>query len=308
MPAVTPLPGDAADPFAIADRVLPVNGSGEPQLDGLVRLPFNPGNMTISTTGAGGAANASYSSALVGSNPDGSDTGIAVNMPAIAIGSPPFNSCRIFVPFYGSTFGIRWRNDSGNTVTNIDVVVDGDAIGVNASWPPGPYPTLSGFNIASNEAAEITHRNLPTTGLHMAEIIINGPNTGGAAVVVLHGVLVDRAAGYAELPRLNAIPSAVALTTTAVEIDTSRTNFQQAARGIRKVYYINTSASPVIVDIQFNSISFKRLYLTATGTAGDSVEWDPGMTVSPMVASGAAALLKHKASAVGVNATVQYAY
>lgn len=307
---VIPIPDYPANPYAVSDRALAVSGSGEVQLPGLVRVPFSLGNLTISTTGAGGAANASFSSALVGSNPDGSDTGISVNMPVIAIGSPPFNSCRIFVPFYGSTFGIRWRADAGIVnVTNIDVVVDGEAAGVDCTWPPGPYPTLSGFNIASNEALAVTHRNLPTTGMHMAEIIINGPTSGATAVIVLHGILVDRAAGYETLPRLGAIPSAVALTTTAVEIDTSRTNAQQAARGIRKVYYINTTAtSPIIVDILFNSVSFKRLYLTATGAAGDSAEWDPGDLIGPMVASGAAALLKHKASAVGVNATVQYGY
>lgn len=306
---VTPIPDNFSDPYAASERVLAVAGSGEVQLNGLVRVPFNVGNLTISTTGAGGSANASFSSALVGSNPDGSDTGVSVNMPVIAIGSPPFNSCRLFVPFYGSTFGVRWRADSGIVnVTNIDVVVDGDAVGVDCTWPPGPYPTLSGFNIASNEAMAITHRDLATTGLHMAEIIINGPTTGATAVIVLHGILVDAAAGYVQLPRLSAIPSAVALTTTAVEIDTSRTNAQQAARGIRKVYYINTTAAPITVDIQFNTVSFKRIILAATGTAGDSAEWDPGMTVGPMVASGGVALLKHKASAVGVNATVQYAY
>lgn len=306
---VIPIPDYPANPYAVSDRALAVSGSGEVQLPELVRVPFNVGNLTISTTGAGGAANASFSSALVGSNPDGSDTGISVNMPVIAIGSPPFNSCRIFVPFYGSTFGIRWRADSGIVnITNIDVVVDGEAAGVDCTWPPGPYPTLSGFNIASNEALAVTHRNLPTTGMHMAEIIINGPTSGATAVIVLHGILVDRAAGYADLPRLSAIPSAVALTTTAVEIDTSRTNAQQAARGIRKVYYINTTGAAVTVDIQFNTVTFKRIYLAISGTVGDSAEWDPGMTVGPMVASGGVALLKHKASAVGVNATVQYGY
>jgi hypothetical protein len=306
--SITPVPDYPTNPYAVSGRVLEVSGSGEVALPELVRLPFNLGNLSISTTGAGGTGNASFSSALVGSNPDGSDTGISVNMPAIAIGSPPFNSCRIFVPFYGSTFGIRWRADSGVTATNIDVVVDGEAVGVDCTWPPGPYPTLSGFNVASNEAIAITHRNLPTTGLHMAEIIVNGPTSGGNTIVVLHGILVDRYAGYTELPRLTAIATAVALTTTAVEVDTSRTNAQQIARGIRRVYYINTSASPVIVDLQYNGVSFKRLYLAATGTAGDSQEWDPGMTLGPLVASGAFILLKHKASAVGVNATVQYAY
>lgn len=305
---ITPLPGGSPDSNVGASRVIGVSGSGEVQLSGLVRVPFNLGNLSISTTGAGGSANASFSSALVGSNPDGSDTGIAVNMPAIAVGSPPFNSCRIFVPFYGSTFGIRWRADSGVTATNIDVVVDGEAVGVDCTWPPGPYPTLSGFNIASNEAMAITHRNLQTTGLHTAEIIINGPNVAPTTVIVLHGILVDRSAGYGDLPRLGAIPTAVALTTTAVEIDTSRANAQQIARGIRKVYYINTTAAPITVDIQFNAVSFKRIVLAATGTAGDSAEWDPGDIIGPMVASGAAALLKHKASAVGVNATVQYGY
>lgn len=307
---VTPVADSASDPYAAATRVLEVSPGGEMLAPELVRVPFNPGNMGISTTGAGGSANGSYSQALVGSNPDGSDSGVSISMPAIALASPPFNSIRIFVPFYGTTFGIRWRLDAGVTnLTNITVVVDGEAVGVDTTWPPGPYPTLSGFNIVVNEAMAITHRGLASTGLHMAEICISGPNTGANAALVLHGFLADRAAGYTELPRLSAMPTAPStLTTALVEIDTSRTNVQQAARAIRKVYYINTGAA-VTVDIAYNSVSFKRLYLSATGTAGDSAEWDPGAALQIGTASGGASLLRHKASITGiVQAFTQYQY
>lgn len=304
-----PLPDVPVNPYAVADRSLAVGGSGEVQLAELVRLPFNPGNISVSTTGAGGSANGSYSAALVGSNPDGSNSGFSISMPAIAVGSPPFNSIRIFVPFYGSTFGVRWRADAGVTATNFTVVVDGEAVGVDCTWPPGPYPTLSGFNIAANEAQAITHRNLPTTGLHMAEICVNGPNTGANTVIVFHGIIVDDSEGYRELPRLNALGTGAVLTTALVEIDTSRTNAQQAARGIRKVYYINTSAGPITVDIAYNTVSFKRFYLTAAGATGDCAEWDPGAAVGTLVASGGVSLLKHKASAAAsVTAFTQYQY
>lgn len=306
---MVPIPDSVSNPYANSNRTLIVSGAGEVLHPELVRMPFDPGSIALSTTGSGGAANVSYTSALVGSNPDGSDSGIAVSLPVIAIGSPPFNSARIFVPFYGSTFGARFRLDAGLTATTFTVVVDGEAVGVDCSWPPGPYPTLSGFNVVNNEAQAITHRNLPTTGMHMAEIIVNGPTTGATTAIIFHGVLLDRSAGYKEPAPLGAVSTGIVLTTTLVEIDTSRTNGQQAARGIRKVYYINTSGSPVIVDIAYNSVSFKRLYLAATGTAGDSAEWDPGTLVSPTVASAAFTLLRHKASAgSAVTAFTQYGY
>lgn len=315
---VTPVADSASDPYAAATRVLEVSPGGEMLAPELVRVPFNPGNMGISTTGAGAGANGSYSQALVGSNPDGSDSGVSISMPAIALASPPFNSIRVFVPFYGTTFGIRWRLDAGVTnLANITVVVDGEAVGVDTTWPPGPYPTLSGFNIVANEAMAITHRGLASTGLHMAEICVSGPNTGANAALILHGFLADRAAGYTELPRLSAMPTAgVLLTQTLVEIDSSRTNVQQAARAIRKVYYINASAAPVTVDIAYNSVVFKRIYLGATGISptaatptGDTAEWDPGASLAIGVASGGAALLRHKCSALtAVTAFTQYQY
>lgn len=308
---VTPMPGEDDDSYSSAQRTLSVFGSGETLFPDLVRVPFNPGNMGISTTGANGSANGSYSQALVGSNPDGSDSGISISMPAIALASPPFNSIRIFVPFWGSTFGVRWRLDAGVTnLTNFTVTVDGDAVGVDTTWPPGPYPTLSGFNIVANEAMAITHRNLATTGMHMAEIQVNGPNTGANVALILHGFLADRKAGYTELPRLSAMPTAgVLLTQTLVEIDSSRTNVQQAARSIRKVYYVNASGAAVTVDIAYNSVTFKRLYLAASGSAGDTAEWDPGAPLAIGVASGGAALLRHKCSALtAVTAFTQYQY
>lgn len=315
---VTPMPGETDDTYGLAERVLPVLGSGEIAFPDLVRVPFNPGNMGVSTTGAGGAANGSYSQALVGSNPDGSDSGFSISMPAIALASPPFNSVRIFVPFWGSTFGVRWRLDAGVTnLTNFTVTVDGDAVGVDTTWPPGPYPTLSGFNIVANEAMAITHRNLATTGMHMAEIQVNGPNTGANTVIVFHGFLASKNAGYVELPRLSAMPTAAtSLTASLTEIDTSRTNVQQAARAIRKVYYVNTSASAVVVEIAYNSVVFKRLYLGATGAVpsaaaptGDSAEWDPGSAIGIGVASGGASLLRHRCiTPAVVNAFTQYQY
>lgn len=304
------MPGENDDTYGLAERVLPVVGSGEIMFPDLVRVPFNPGNMGVSTTGAGGAANGSYSQALVGSNPDGSDSGFSISMPAIALASPPFNSVRIFVPFWGSTFGIRWRLDAGVTnLTSFTVTVDGDAVGVDTTWPPGPYPTLSGFNIVANEAMAITHRNLATTGMHMAEIQVNGPNTGANTAIVFHGFLAAKNAGYVELPRLSAMPTAgILLTTALVEIDTSRTNVQQAARSIRKVYYVNTGAA-CTVDIAYNSVTFKRLYMAAAGAAGDTQEWDAGGNLSIGVASGGAALLRHKCSAASsVTAFTQYQY
>lgn len=238
-----------------------------------------------------GSATATYQTQGVWSNPDGSGTGVNVSVPAGLT-----QGVRIWLPFYGRGFGVRWRRDTATTAA-ISVAVNGQAVQVATGYLP--LLTAEGLTtqFADAEARAVTHDHLANDGPHVAEIVVVS-DPSATQTITLYGVLVDARAGNRTLPRLAQVQTASTLTTGAVEIPTGR-GTSLAMRGIRKVLYANTSAGAVTVTVKNSTSVLKAFYLAASGTAGDCAEFDPGESVA------ASANFTHQASAgSAVTATV----
>lgn len=253
----------------------------------LVPIPFDPLQYYAELVGT---ATAAFQTTGVYSNPDGSATGINVSVPAGLT-----QGARLWVPFYGQAFGVRWRRDNSAT-DYISVTVDGVPVAVNT----GTLPLLEAEGLTTQitdaEARAVTHEHLDP-GVHVAEIaVVSDPSTTQS--VTLYGLLLDSRAGYRPLPRVGQVQTASTLTTSAVEIPVGR-GTALAMRAIRKVLYVNTSAAAVTVTVKNSTNTLKVLYLAATGNAGDCGEFDPGSAIA------ASAAFTHQASAnTAVTATV----
>lgn len=235
-----------------------------------------------------GGATAAFQTTGVYSNPDGSATGINISVPAAADAG-----VRLWVPFYGRLFGIRWRRDTGATASGITVTVDGVSTVVQ---PVVQLDHLTAEGITTQltdaKARAITHDNLTHDGPHVAEIVV-AANPTGNATVTLFGYLADTRAGYTPLPRLGHVVSTTTLTTSAVEIPMNRGNIL-AFRGLRKVIYTNTTATAATVTVRNGAATMWSAEIPANGTA----TFDPGGV-------GASAAFTHLAStASAINATV----
>jgi len=251
----------------------------------LVPIPFDALQYYAELSGGATATSAPTG---VYSNPDGSGTGVNVSIPSGADAG-----VRLWMPFYGRGFGVRWRRDSGLTATNLSVVVDGEAVGVDTGNLPHLVAEAITTQITDAEARAITHPLLPNDGPHVAEIhVIRDPSA--TATITLYGFLLDERAGYRPLPRVAQMLTTTVLTAAAVEIPVGR-GTALAMRAIRKVIYTNITAGPVTVTVKngANTVWARSI------PANETIEFDPGTAIA------ASSAFTHQASAAtSVNATV----
>lgn len=237
-----------------------------------------------------GGAGATFQTTGLYSNPDGSGTGLSVTVPTdVTVGA----GVRIWLPFYGRIFGVRWRRDAATTASGISVVVDGVAVAVT---PVGLLPGLTDegitTQISDTRARAITHRNLLDDGPHVAEITI-GSVPSAVSTIMLYGYIADGRAGYQPLPRVAQVVSTTTLTASDVEIPANRST-ALAFRAIRRVLYTNITAGPITVTVK-NGAS---IMWQASIPANNSATFDPGGVA-------ASAAFTHAASAAAsVTATV----
>lgn len=237
-----------------------------------------------------GGATAAYQTTGVYSNPDGSGTGLNISIPTdVTVGA----GARIWLPFYGRIFGIRWRRDVGATATGISVTVDGVSVAVT---PVAALTQLTDEGITTQitdtRARAITHRNLLDDGPHVAEIAIASV-ASVAATVTLYGYIADQRAGYQQLPRIAQVVSTTTLTAADVEIPVNRGNVL-AFRAIKRVIYTNTTTGTITVTVKNGANIMWQAAIPATSSA----TFDPGGVA-------ASAAFTHAASAAtSVNATV----
>ena len=249
----------------------------------VVPIPFDSGNYYAEIIGS---ATAAQQTTGVYTNPDGSGSSINVSVPAGLT-----QGMRIWVPFYGRAFGIRWRRDTA-TCPNISVIVDGQAVMVATGY--SDRLTIEGLTTQMStdaEARAMTHDHL-AGGAHMAEIVI-ASDPSLTTTITLYGYLGDERAGYRQLPRLGHLFTTVAVPTTSTEIATGRATSLNM-RSVRSVVYTNTSGAAVIVTVYNNT----TVLWAKSIAAGDSAVLDFGSPIS------ATANLKHMAGAAGVNYSV----
>lgn len=258
----------------------------------LVRLPFRSTSFRAETVGS---ATATYQVGLTG-NRDGSGNGINCVTAATLD-----NGVRIWVPFTGRIFGVRWRRGGSTATPPFTVSIDGEAF-----TPPhyaDDYLTsmeLGGSSVQDDEATWIVADDLPS-GHHLAEIVLT-TNGAGVLTLVLYGIVVDGWAGYKEPAPVTIIGtgSPVTITDSFVEIPAGRASANQI-RGISKILYYNTHTSAVTVQVRYSTTVIWEVVLAAAGAAGASATLDFNPPLSPSLATG----YTHKADVTGkVNATV----
>lgn len=253
----------------------------------LVEVPFR--SLQFYAELAGGAT-ATYQSTGVYSNPDGSGTGINVSVPpGVATGA----GVRLWLPFSGRAFGVRWRRDRASMAA-FSVAVDGQAVPVASGLIPRLVAEGLTTQITDAQARAVTHDALPDDGPHLAELaFVSDP--GATSTVTVYGVLLDSRVGYRQLPRVGQVVSTTVLTASAVEIPANRGNVL-TFRSLRKVIYANTTAGAITVTVKngANTIWAKSI------AANDTAELDfGGAGLAPSAA------YTHQASAAAsVNATV----
>jgi hypothetical protein len=243
----------------------------------LVKIPFRSNNFVDETTGS----TCFFQPTGITDNSDGSGTGIYVSVPqGLDVG------VRIRFPFYGSVLGIRWRRDGA--ACDFSVAIDGvpyDGIKSTHTYLANEYGYFT-----DTESLVVIADDLPD-GLHYAEIVVvSQPATTNT--IAFYGYLVEERVGYTEKPRTNFVVSTASLTNSAVSITTGSGNTQ--ARSVRKIFYTNTTASPITVNISNNgTVMWQKIV-----PANDTIDFDFGEQTSINLT------YTHQASAVGVNSTV----
>lgn len=236
-----------------------LRGDGDP-----VMVPFRIYSHYVEPMGTGAAT---WQNSLYTTNPDRSGSGYYVSVP-----NGTGNAVRIWVPFFGRCFGVRWY--STQTTPDFTVVVDGEAVKVEG-WPI--WLTNEGITsqLLDARSALVTHDNLDPRKRHIAQInFVSNPSSSRAWV--LFGALLDRRAGYPD-PRAYVhagIPGV--LTNAQVAIPLVGGTFQ----GIRKLIYVNLTLSMKTVTIQNGGVTVTEIVLAAMGATGSTGEFDPGDVIS----------------------------
>lgn len=212
-------------------------------------------------------------------NSDGSNQGILMTCPA---GSN--QGVVLSRKIYGKAVGIRFLRNS--TTPPFDLVVDGVAYPVTS--PSLQFDGLIPSNTPQDgEAYYLIADDLPD-GEHTVAVVLT-PDSAIATTQILtvYGFLAERRAGYVDRTRANDMVSNGQVPTTAGAI--GRTTL----KNIRKIDYVNTTASTVTVTAYYSSVTTGNMSFTKSIAAGDTQTYDFGDLTT---FSGS-----HIASAAGVN-------
>lgn len=257
----------------ILNKEVPVNlVSSDYGIGDLVKIPFRDGQVSIHLNGS----TAKTVSSHIFENEDGTGTGLNVSVP-VGLG----NGVRIRLPFYGRVFGVRWRRQAG--AGDFSVAIDGVPYGLFKG--NHQYLENEAAGVIDGETLVVVEDSLDD-GLHYAEIVVQNKEVTNA--ILFFGILVSKSAGYTEIPRIPQIIDPVSLPTTTSSISIGQ------CRYLSEIVYSNPTSSAVTVTIEYNS---KTLWHKSI-PANDSVSFIPRKGI------GVNSILKHYASATGVNATV----
>lgn len=245
-----------------------------------VSYPFRVGHQYPRSIAS---ASSSFAESGAPTNPDGTGKQFNISVPAGT------NGHRLYYPFTGRGFGVRFSPLA--TTPDFSVAVDSEWAQVQ-SWPAKLALESITTELVYPEARAVTHDHLHR-GFHLAELLFPAP-ASGTSTWVIFGWLLDRGAGYTEQPRNLIALTPTALTTSDVAISLATGVTGGVLRGLRKIIYANTTASPITVTVK--TASGGTVLWSRPVPANDSIEFDPGGSL--------AMGYYHTASATGVNATV----
>lgn len=274
-------------------------------ISGLVRLPFMPGQYSLSSNSAP-SVQPTYKADIYRENSDGSCSGFSVVVTQGTEGSTYV--ARIVFSFFGRVLALRWaRGIASGEARDFTCVIDGVAHNVsNQQYDPR---SGSDYETPAGEACVVVDDNL-ADGQHVCELVFPGA-TDQANRWLIYGYAVESRTGAVPYPRRLSWCNPQTLTDAMAYPDRSHhgeSSAENVAYGVRKIAYSNSSASPVTVTIanvyNFDPTPGSEVYYpfsTLTVSANGSAEYDFGGPVAYDVAgtSGRRALM-HKASTASV--------
>lgn len=246
----------------------------------LVPVPFStPTSYWLEQVGAGFAT---YTSGSLPENLDGTATGLKLS---VAHGLN--NGVRVWYPFRGRVFGLRWLAKSSQTA-GTSVTVDGVSVSLGDPIPQALVAEGMTTQLGT-ELGAVLFDDLPP-GPHLAEIVMTSDPVVDRALQ-LHGLLLDARAGYRAPTQGVAVLDSAACPTSATRI---ASGLNERASAVRKVIYLNTGASPATVTVLYSAAPIWMAAIQPNETA----TFDPGGLLSVTTQH------THQASAAGVTATV----
>jgi hypothetical protein len=230
---------------------------------GPVKLPLG-GQNTQYQTGVIGTATATL--AQSSTNTDGTQQVMSMVVPAVTAGAQ--SGAWLEQTLYGRRIGVRFRRNNSASLPPFTLWVDGV-----------PYAVREVAN-RRHAATIVTYSDFESLfliaddlgpGPHTVRVSVAGDVIGGASrTLILHGWLVDRAAGYDDRRRAGPISSLISLTTTATVIPVAGNSGL-----IRKLYLHNTDVGARIVTISVGSTNILKVVSLAAGASGEVDFGDP---------------------------------
>lgn len=232
----------------------------------LVALPFR--GLEYQSQVYGSTTISSIPSNIGLNNGDGSGMALSVSVAASATLA---NSGIITLAFRGTRFGVRHQHDGNYGQYPLGYWIDGLPYADPMSMLVDPVtgqqftslqPSLHGLVVASD---------LDPERMHIAEIVFPAFLSGATRQWLLHGWLLDEAAGYrapARGVRFNESPISLTANTWKSLPDST-----SLAAGIRGVTFYNPTAGAVVVNVRYTSSA--GTMWSSSLAAGASVTWDP---------------------------------
>ena len=241
----------------------------------LVFVPFRNGHYRANVNGL---ASVTFCEDGYTSNRFGSYSGIYVDMVKPAAGTAV--SVVLTFGFYGRRLGLVYARPFTTDAPSFTVQVDGVPIAMSQgrTYPPDG----SAMTIYDGQCGDVLADDL-ADGFHTVDIIptplFAGAGSGSDSLWMFYGFLAESRAGYRPEPAGYA-SIAGTLTATAASFPQQPTYANAATghnlRAVRKVRYVNTTATTQVVTVKYNGVTVNELALAAAGSAGSSAEFDPG--------------------------------
>lgn len=294
-------------------------------VSGLVRVPWKYGQFEVLSTSA--SLPVLRGEAYRG-NGDGSGQAITVTITANA-SATACDAMRIRFSFTGRVFALRWQKgyDSSATLAspprNFSAVIDGVAYEIDNSQVKDFVYSQSLLNTdlslpqfmplyPSGDVCVVVADDLPD-GVHQCELVFQGDASGGVTKRwTIFGYACESRVGYVDHPRLTGFcrQQAVGNGTFAVPDYVHPLNASDLTnypRAVAAIYYNNTTGSAITVTVQtyYNNATAETVEVISVPANG-TAKFSPPSPIAidrGAVASGAT-VLRHSASATGVNAKV----
>jgi hypothetical protein len=204
-------------------------------------------------------------------NGDGTASALNMNTVSAGLGS---NFCLINTTLYGKVVGVRFRRIVGTP--SFSVVIDGVPYDCPA-YILKPYSSNT-INLTNDRESVWIVDDTLEDRQHTVQIFLY-PDAAVSKTLVFYGFSVEKRVGYKEIEKNDFIYSNGTLTASSLTVPTSDYG-GQIVKNIKTIIYQNTDSVARVVNINYNDITISKLYLTASGTSGDTINYNFGSGIN----------------------------